>query len=445
MGQIELVVVVIMVLVNAVFAAYEIALASVSVARLQALVEQQRPGASAALAMKEGIEQSLAVVQLGITLVGLVAGAAGGASAADNIAPYLKDLGLRALTANIVAICLVVIPLTAVTIVGGELIPKLFALRNKEWVCLKLSPAMQFFSRSVWPVVWFLEFAASGLMDLSEKWWQPKAHSDMKTEAAEIQELRAIASMARTSRLIGAREENIIMGAARLASRPLSEIVLPAEHIRMLNLSDSLSESLLAAHLDLHTRFPVCEVKGDPESIVGYVTFKDIVTAVKLSPREPSIRGIVRQIPRLDGHVPISAALEFLLREHTHIALVRDVNQRVMGMITLEDIVEELVGDIQDEQEFLPVHIIRAGNGWIVGGGATLDRIKEITGLDLGGGEVPQNLNGWVLSLLGKTVLGSEVIEHKAIRVLVRKVRRQRVLEASLERVDGSRDLRPTC
>jgi putative hemolysin len=433
MGQIELIVVAIMVLVNAVFAAYEIALASVSVARLQTLVEQGRPGAAAALAMKEGIEQSLAVVQLGITLVGLVAGAAGGASASDYIAPHLRSLGLGNLAANIVAICLVVVPLTAVTIVGGELLPKLFALRNKEWVCLRLSPPMQFFSRSVWPIVWVLESTATGLMDLSEKWWQPRAHPDMKSEAAEIQELRAIASMARTSRLIGAREENIIMGAARLASRPLSEIVLPAEHIRMLSLADSLSESLLAAHLDMHTRFPVCQNKNDPQTIVGYVTFKDIVTAVKLSPREPSIRGIVRQIPRLDCNVPISVALEYLLREHTHIALVRDANQQVLGMITLEDIVEELVGDIQDEQELLPVHIVQSGNGWIVGGGATLDRIKEITHLDLGIGEGPQHLNAWVLARLGKAVQGGEVLRLDGLRILVRKVRRQRVLEASIE------------
>ena len=91
--------------------------------------------------------------------------------------------------ANVLAIVLVVLPLTAVTIVGGELLPKLFALRNKEWVCLRLSPLMKMFARSVWPVVWALEASASGLMDLSEKFWTPAPHSGARTEATELQEL----------------------------------------------------------------------------------------------------------------------------------------------------------------------------------------------------------------------------------------------------------------
>lgn len=434
MEQIELIVVAAMILVNAVFAAYEIALASVSVVRLQALANHQRRGAVAALAMKEGIEKSLAVVQLGITLVGLIAGATGGASATDDIAPVLRSWGLTGVAVNLVAIALVVVPLTALTIIVGELIPKLFALRNKEWVCLTLSPPMKLFALSVWPVVWFLEFAATGLMDLSETLWRPAPHADSRSEAAELQELRAIASMARTSRLIGAREENIILGAARLASRPLREILLPAEHIHMLSLSDSLTDSLIAAHHDLHTRFPVSERKNDPQSIVGYVTFKDLVTALKLSPQEPSIRGVMRPIPSLQAELPISAALEFLLKERTHIGLVRDPTLTVVGMITLEDIVEELVGDIQDEHDLLPVYVIRSGNGWIVGGGATLKQIKGLTQIDLAGADPSQTLSAWVIERLNAIPRGSEVVRQGNVRILVRKVRRQRVLEASLMR-----------
>jgi len=434
MEHLEFVVVLFMVFVNAVFAAYEIALASVSVARLQALSGERRTGAVAALAMKDGIERSLAVVQLGITLVGLIAGAAGGASATDDIAPVLRNLGLGQSAANVAAICLVVVPLTALTIVVGELMPKLFALRNKEWVCLTLSPLMKFFSLSAWPVVWLLEFSASGLMALTEKVWRPGPHADARTEAAELQELRAIASMARTSRLIGAREENIILGAARLASRPISEIVLPAEHIRMLALTESLADGLMVAHLDLHTRFPVSERKDDPQTIVGYVNFKDMVTALKVNPQEPTIRGIMRQIPNLQAEVPISAALEFLLREHTHIALVRDKAGEVQGMITLEDIVEELVGDIQDEHDLLPIHVIRSGSGWIIGGGATLARIKELSQIDLGTSEGPQSLSAWVIKRLGAAPQGGEVLHHEDIRILVRKVRRQRVLEGAITR-----------
>ncbi len=423
-----------MVLLNGVLAAYEIALTSISRSRLQLLVSERHAGAVAALGMKEGIEHSLAAVQLGITLVGLIAGATGGASAADAIAPLLRVLGIGPTTANVLSIGLVVVPLTAVTIVVGELMPKLFALRHKEWVCLRLSPLMKFFALSVWPVVWLLEWSASGLMDLLAKLWRPRPHADARSESAELQELRAIANMARTARLIGAREENIILGAARLASRPLKEIALPAEHIRMLQLNDSLMDSLVAAHLDLHTRFPVCERKEDPQSIVGYVTFKDIVTAMKLNPQDSSIRGILREIPSFLEETPLSTALERLLREHSHIALVRDPAGRVAGLITLEDIVEELVGDIQDEHDLLPVHVIRTGSGWVVGGGATLDRIRNLTGIDLTPSPGSHNLSAWIVERQGALPTGSETVHDGNVRVLVRKVRRQRVLEAGLTR-----------
>ncbi len=437
MGFIELVVVVVMVFVNAVFAAYEIALASVTAARLKVLANNNRQGAASALVMKDGIEKSLAVVQLGITLVGLIAGATGGASATEDIAPYFRSLGMGNATADVLAVALVVLPLTAVTIVLGELVPKLFALRNKEWVCLTLSPLMKWFALSVWPVVWVLETSASGLMDLSEKLWKPRPHPDARSEAAELQELRAIVSLARTSRLIGAREENIILGAARLASRTLSEIIIPAEYIGMLSINDTMAECLIAAHLDMHTRFPVAEVKGDPQSIIGYVTFKDIVSTLKLSPQEPSLRGILRQLPNLRGSLPISTAMENVLREHTHIALVRDAAGKVMGMITLEDIIEELIGDIQDEYDLLPLHIIRSGNGWVVGGGASLPRLREATGIDLGADSKAHNLSGWMIERIGAAPLGGEIVRYGGVRALVRKVRRQRVLEAALNAVQS--------
>ena len=437
MWGIELTVVVAMVLINGVFAAYEIALASVSIARLQVLVRENRPAAAAALRMKQKMEGSLAVVQLGLALVGTIAAATSGAWASERIAPALQRLGLAAGTAAVAAIALVVLPLTALTILLGELVPKLFALRHKEWVCLRLSPLMRWFAAGSRPVVWLLERSATTVMNFSERHWQPGAFGATRSEAAELQELRALAALARTARLIGAREENIILGAARLSSRPIREIMLPAEHICLLDVNDSVGNCLVAAHLDRHTRYPVSQRAGDPQAIVGYVNFKDIVAHLRLAPHEPSLRGIVRAIPRLLADAPISTVLESLLREHLHIALVRDDSGKVLGMVTLEDILEELIGDIQDEYDLLPTQLLASGNGWAVGGGIGLARLRELTGIDLiapppGG---PPNLSNWVAGHLGRPVRGGDVVERAGARVVVRKVRRGQVLEAQLSRL----------
>ena len=431
----ELLIVFGMVLINALLAAYEIALASISTVRLQTLVKQQRVGATAALRMKEGIEKSLAVVQLGITLVGLTAGAAGGASAAEDIAPFFRERGWGAWGADLLAMILVVAPLTALTIVAGELIPKLFALRNKEWVCLTLSPPMWFFSLSVWPIVWMLESSAGLVVGWVERFWHPRQHADLRNEAAALMDLRSIASLARASALIGPREENMIVGAARLASRQLREIIVPAEHIHLLSLHDPLAESLAAAQADMHTRFPITDraisdTQGDPQGIVGYVTFKDIVAGLR--PQPPlSMASILRHVPTLGPDVTISAALEQLLKERTHIAVVKDEGA-VIGMITLEDIVEELIGDIQDEHDLLPVHVIRSGEGWVVGGGATLGRLSELTPLAIGGDDPTMTLSEWLIRRLGKPPRVGDEWRGPEGRFVVRKIRRQRALEVAI-------------
>ena len=436
MWSVELVVMVGMVAFNSVFAAYEIALASITLSRLHALVGTKVRGAAAALYMKENMEGSLAGVQLGITLVGAVAAATGGAGAEENIAPYFQQLfGLSSSVAEVLAIAAVVAPLTVVTIIFGELIPKVFALRNKEWVCLRLSPPMQWFVFAVWPVVWALEAVVTGLMSFGERHLKGRLEAT-KSEASELHELRASVALARTSRLIGPQEEKIILAAAALSHRPIREVMLPANFISMLDVSVSVADAMIAAHLDMHTRFPVTERPGDPQGIIGYVNFKDIVALLRLSPTDASLRGIMREIPSLSAENPVASCLERLIRERTHIALVRDDAGAVVGMVTLEDIIEELVGDIEDEFDSLPIHVIKTGAGWVVGGGVSPNKLRTATGLQLpspsSDGPV-RHLSDWVVRNLTRPLRGGEVIERDGVRVAVRKVRRQMLQEAQVQ------------
>lgn len=446
MGLIELAIMAMMVFFNGVFAGYEIALAAVTLARLHVLVQENRTGARAALFMKQNMEASLAGIQVAITLVGASAAAIGGVGANEDLRPFLRDgFGLSNAAAEVLAVVIVVIPLTFFTILFGELMPKVFSLRNKEWVCLRLSPVMRWFCFSVWPAVWLFETSVMAMMAWSERRWRPHMDPAIKSEAIELLELRAHAASARASRLIGEREENIILGAARFSSRKVREIMLPAEHISTLDVNASLGECLIVAHLEMHTRFPVAERPGDPESILGYVNFKDLVAVLRLSqPHEASLRSIMRPLPSLSADMLLTACLERIIREHTHIALVRDAGGKIVGLITLEDVLEELVGEIQDEYDRLPVHAVPSGWAWVVGGGLSLARLKELSGIDLADipPELPpegglRNVSDWVIGQTRGRFHSGDTIDRAGVRVVVRKVRRQKVFEAQVGRLNA--------
>lgn len=432
----ELAVMFLMIAVNSVFAGYEIALASISVGRLKQLTERHVAGAGSALYMKENMEASLAVVQLGITLVGAIAAAVGGASAEEKLAPFIaQSFGLSDRLAEVLSIVTVVLPLTVVTIIAGELIPKVFALRNSEWVCLKLSTPMRWFLYSVWPAVWLFEAIVMGIMSLGERNKSKKGDSTSEQELAQLQELRGIAAVARASRVIGHQEERIIQNATEMPSRPVRDIMLGVDDITTLHVMGSLSEHLNRAHMDMHTRFPVVSSKDNPQSIIGYVNVKDIIAALHLNSQKASVLSILRPLTSFPETLPVASCLEQMMREHTHIALVRGEANKIVGMVTLEDILEELVGEIGDEYDRLPFHISGTDKTWIVGGGLTLEKFDAVTHIDLkqiSNHTHAKNVNEWICSEL-KTlseIRGGEAIVKGGVKIAVRKVRRHKVQEA---------------
>jgi putative hemolysin len=428
MWTIELAVMLLMICLNSVFAAYEISLASIGAGRLHSFLAEKKRGAESAVRMKENIEGSLAVVQLGITLVGVIAAATGGAGAEETFEPILLRWGVPESISQILAIAIVVLPLTIVTIVGGELVPKVFALRNKELVCLTLSPIMEWFAVSVKPAVWFLENSVTWIMRIGGR------RNDDDENKAAMQELHGAAAFARISRMIGQREEGIIMSASRLSTTPVKKIALPAEHMDMLVASQAISEALLAAHQNMHTRYPVTEEEGNAQRIIGYVNFKDIVANLRFAPHESSFRKLIRSLGAIDVDTPVSECLERLIRERSHIALVKDRAGSIVGMITLEDIIEELVGEIHDEFDRIPTHLNKAGDGWIAGGFVSLNHLRDVAGITLQpiGDKPLYTLNDWVVESLGRPPKGGDSVKSDCCSIIVRKTRNVMVQEAYL-------------
>lgn len=419
-----------MIFLNAVFAAYEMALASVARAKLTALVNLKKKGAPEAVFMKDRMEASLAVVQVGITLVGAIAAAAGGAGVAEFLSPYIQTTYQLSKTwADFISLAFLIIPLSALTIAFAELIPKTFALNNKVAVCLALSPMMKILFQFAWPVITVFEKIVQGAMRFVAKMGHQKNRLE---DQSSLHELNAAVSLARASRLIGAREEKIVLSAAQLSIRPVKEIILPINDVSMIPLNCSLSDALVRAHLDMHTRFPVCAEENNPQTIQGYINFKDIMMALKLNPADPTVRGIVRPIKTVKENIPISSVLELMIQERLHIALVAALDDTVAGMVTLEDIIEELVGEIEDEFDRLPTHIHPYGGGWIMGGGVPMSLVALSAGIPW----TPPTptgttlkLSDWASKKVGQ-LKGGEIIESDGLQVIVRKLRRKKLGEA---------------
>src|SRR3954467_15946187 len=422
-----------MVVLTAVFAAYELSLASVRPGRLKMLADQKRRGAATALRMKERIEQSLAAAQLGMTLTAVIAAATGGASVEEKFAPFIRDrFHVPEHWADIIALICFVIPLAALTTVVGELVPKVLAIKNPEWVCVTLSPVMWAFAVAIYPAVLVFEWLTTTLVELIERLLPSQKSED---HLAGLHELRAQVNLLRASQAIGVQEERIILQASRLSAMKVKDIMMPDDDIVMVVADAPLSENLVIAHMDLHTRFPVTTRKGDPEGIIGYVTFKDMVLLAKTHPGNPVIREIVRQIISLPQEMPLSEALRRMIADHHHLALVRDRANKVVGMIAQEDIFEELVGDIQDEFDRLPRHINPAGHQLVVGGGVTLGHLRDVLGRPELGVDLPPTttLNDWLNHGRELALRGGDMVVVDRVWTQVRKVRRRRITEAMLD------------
>ena len=430
----SIIIILLMLVLNAVLAAYEMALASASRTKLSILAQEKRRGAESALYMKDHMEGSLATIQIGITLVGAVAAAVGGAGADEWFAPWMQEhfhIPLR--LANALAVIMVVLPLSFITIVFGELTPKTFALKNKEWVVLSCSPIMRHLYRILYPIVRVME----AIVNLLTKKTVRKNTDPKAAQKAAMADLRAAVSIASSSRLFGKAEEKIVLSSAMFCVRKIKEIQVPLEQVYTLYAGDTIADTFVKAHLDMHTRFPVCEEKDNPQSIIGYLNFKDIFSATRTAALgvSPTARSILRPIIRLDEDTIISAALEQMMKAKQHICLVTD-DDKITGILTLEDIFEELVGEIEDEYDFFPSYIRPFGDALVVSATAPMSEVFKQLNLPMPQ-DLPANINAekWAEQKGGKPLVPSNEVTGDGLRMAARKFRRHKLMEVLVSKL----------
>lgn len=351
--------IVLLILANGFFAASEISVVSARRGRLQQRAEAGERGARAALDLAEEPNRFLATVQVGITLIGTFSAAFGGEVLSEPLAARLAPM-LGEATAQVVALGLIVLLLTYLSLILGELVPKRLALQHAEGMAIRAAPVMQFIARLAAPVIWFLTTSTQVLLRLLG---QHKRSEEQVTEEdvlSLVREGAAGGTVEASERELIERVFDFTDASARSIMTPRTEIVGLAE-------DTPLDQAVRQAVDSGYSRIPV--YRGSVDTIVGVVYAKDLLCAYVERDSGQQLTTLMRPPLYVLEHQPLSEVLQLFRKSRTHLAVVVDEYGQVDGLLTLEDVLEELTGDIADEyDESGPLVLEREDGSYLVDG-----------------------------------------------------------------------------
>jgi putative hemolysin len=391
----EIVIIVLLVLANGVFAMAEIAVVSARKSRLRHLADEGDAKAAEALRLAEHPNQFLATTQIGITLVGILAGAFGGATIAEKIALRVGEIPSLAPYAASIGLGAVVIVLTFLSLVIGELVPKRLGLNNAEMVARAVARPMRTLSWLAGPVVKVLGTST----DLVIRLLGVKiSHAPPVTP----EEIRVLIEQGTASGVFHETEQEMIESVLRLDEKPVSAFMTPRTQIVWFDVDDSLSEVLRKMTESPHSRFPV--IRENLDDVRGIVRAKDLV-ARSLASQPFDLLAVLRPALFVPENITALRVLELFKEKGQHVALVTDEYGGIHGMVTHHDVLEAIVGDIPSAGETLMLDATRRADGsWLVDGMMHFDRLVDLLEVTPMAGEELgdyQTVGGFVMSRIG--------------------------------------------
>lgn len=406
----EILVLALLVLANGVFAMSEFAVISARKTRLQQRAGAGDKGARTALELAESSDQFLSAIQVGITIIGILAGAVSGASLANSLAEVLGRWHWIGGSAYSVAMALVVVAITYLTLVLGELVPKRIALNNPEKAASLLAPPMRFFSLLTKPVVRFLSASTEAVLRLLGV--RPSAEPSITED-----EIRAMLEQGTVEGVIQEVEQDMVERVFRLNDRLVSVLMTPRPDVAWLDLDDPDEELRRKIVESPYSRFPVAE--GDLENVQGEVRAKDLLVHV-LAGKPFDLRAVLRPPLYVPEIMPALTVLEAFKQSGTPMALVIDEYGSLQGVVTLTDILEAIVGDIPSaEGQEEPMALQRPDGSWLVDGMLPVDEFKEIFGIEALPAEdqgLYQTVAGFVVMQLGQVPSATDSCQWGGLR-----------------------------
>lgn len=379
-----------LILVNGFFACTEMALVTARQTRLKILADKGDLQATKVLAVQEKPSDFLATVQIGITLVGTAASAVGGAQIVHAISPYIAYIKGLAPYADEIALAIVILVITYFTLVFGELVPKRFAIENAEKLARTFIGPIGLLSHLTYLPMRVLSFSADNILKLI-------GSNATKHPSTSQEEIVLLVKQGTAEGVIQPVEEKLISGVFDYTDRSVQDVMTPRTSIVALNAEISPSEALGIAKQSGYSRFPV--YLSDLDKVLGYVHFKDIIWAMG----DTNLLPYTREIHFIPSGATLPKAFDVLTKTGTHMAIVLDEYGGSYGLLTLEDMLEEIVGEIEDEHSPITKQLEHPKNGdWIFDGTTPISVVEGLLGVDFQPRGKYTTLAGFILSSLGK-------------------------------------------
>ncbi len=404
----DLAIIVALIALNGVFAMSELAIVSARRARLEAMERKGSRGARQAMLLASDPGRFLSTVQIGITLIGILAGAYSGSSLGGPVADRLQALGLSATIAGKLGYVLVIVGTTFLSLVIGELVPKQFALRKPEPIAAIMAVPMQWLARLTAPFVWLLDRTSALIFHLLRL----DRESDSQVTA---EELHLIVAEASKSGVIEENERAIISGVVRLADRPVREVMTPRTELDWIDAAATAAEVRAKLRETTHNRLLVCE--GSIDNVLGVVQSRDMLAAL-IDKRALDVRALMRPAPIVPDQVDAMDVLATLRGADVPIALVHDEYGHFEGIVTPVDLLAAIAGDFASDQDGddEPAIVARADGSLLVSGWCAADTLAERLGLDLAEDRDFATAAGFALDCLKHIPETGEAFEHQGFR-----------------------------
>ncbi len=429
MSSSEVVVILLLILLNGFFALSEMALVSAKRSRLQTAAEQGRTGAKSAIALLEDPTTLLSAIQIGITLITIFTGLYSGATFAAPLAGTLIGYGVPPRYAEEIAYGIVVLIITFISLIIGELVPKRVALLHAETLALRVAPVMRLFAKVTAPLVWLLRVSSNAVLRMLPISAAPQA-------AVTEDDVRALIAEGTRAGVFLASERRLVEGVLALADRKVGSIMIPRQDVIWLDIEDPIESLWQQAKSSGHARFLIAREKLD--ALLGMITLANLSEAVH--------RGVLDPDRDLEPplHIPDSISVLQLLdqfqKSSTHLAVVTDEYGEIEGITTPIDILKAIAGELPElGSRERPEATQRENGSWLVDGHLPIEELqRRLNRRDMVGRDY-HTVAGFVLARLGRIPKAGDTLTWRDLKVEIMDMDGVRIDKILLSKIDGTR------